>query len=281
LGKSITIEVIAAESHEMQAPPMNENRIISNESKSALHGKVCLVTGASRGIGRAIAERLARDGARVAINYAHAKTEAQELEANITARGGHAAVFQADLGHIPEIRQLFRACVKRFGRLDILVNNAASFLSKPLAETTEQEFDTIFAVNARGAFFAMQEAARYLPDEGRIINISSSATTVGFSNLAVYLGSKAALEQFTMVLANELGPRRITVNTVAAGPTETKMLANLLQTWPPEAKTMLVQRTPLGRIGEPADIADVVAFLAREESRWITGQFIRVDGGAR
>jgi 3-oxoacyl-[acyl-carrier protein] reductase len=260
---------------------MNEKIMQPEECTPMLKGKVAIVTGASRGIGRAVAERLARDGAAVAINYATSEAEAREVEAVITDRGGLAAIFQADISRPLEIRRLFRGCMERFGRLDILVNNAAAFLSKPLADTTEQEFDATFALNARGAFFTMQEAARLLPDESRIINISSSATTVGFPGLAVYLGSKAALEQFTLVLANELGPRRITVNTVAAGPTETKMLTSLLKTWPTEARAMLAQRTPLGRIGEPRDVADVVAFLAGEASRWITGQFIRADGGAR
>jgi 3-oxoacyl-[acyl-carrier protein] reductase len=251
------------------------------KSNRKLDGKVAIVTGASRGIGRAIAERFAQEGAAVLINYRTGESEANKVEEAIKRSGGQAMVLQADISRPSEVRELVSACVKRFGGLDILVNSAAAFLSKPVVDTTEQDFDSVFSLNARGAFFAMQEAVRVLPDGGRIINISSSATTVGFAGLAAYLGSKAALEQFTLVLANELGPRRITVNTVAAGPTETEMLASLLKTWPAEAKAMLVQRTPIGRIGEPRDIADVVAFLASEEARWITGQFIRADGGAR
>jgi len=262
---------------------MNEALIEPNESQAnqTLDGKVAIVTGASRGIGRAIAERLAQNGAAVVINYASAEAQARNVEADITSRGGQAAVVRADVSRIADIRSLFRSCMDRFGRVDILVNNAAAFIAKPLADTTERDFDEIFALNARGAFFAMQEAARLLSDGGRIINISSSATTVGFAGLSVYLGSKAALEQFTLVCANELGPRGITVNTVAAGPTETRMLESLLQTWPSEAKASLVKRIPLGRLGEPRDVADIVAFLASQESRWLTGQFIRADGGAR
>jgi 3-oxoacyl-[acyl-carrier protein] reductase len=160
------------------------------------------------------------------------------------------------------------------------VNNAAIAIRKLFAETTEEEFDRVFAVNARGPFFAMREAARTLPDRGRVINISSGATTVGFPLQSVYCGSKAALEQFSLVLANELGPRGITVNAILVGPTKTAMLDGLLAD-APEFEAMVVARTPMGRLGTPADIADVVAFLASEDGRWVTGQNIRVDGGAR
>jgi 3-oxoacyl-[acyl-carrier protein] reductase len=245
-----------------------------------LKGKVAIVTGASRGIGRAIAERLARDGAAVVINHSSSEDAARDAEAAIIARGGRAVAVQADVGRIEDVRRLVRTTRERLGRLDILVNNAATFVWKPVVEVTEAEFDAVFAVNARGPFFAMQEAARVLPEGGRIINISSSATSVGFPGISTYLGSKSALEQFTLVLANELGPRRITVNTVAAGPTDTRMLDDLEKLWT-GFKGAVVQRIPLGRLGQPEDVADVVAFLASDDARWLTGQFIRADGGAR
>ena len=249
----------------------------------ALTGKSAIVTGASRGIGRAIAERFARDGAAVVVNYAKSADQAQEVVTAIEAGGGKAIAIQADIARIRHVRRLFRETLTHFGQVDILVNNAAASFNTlaPFVEVTENEFDAVFALNARGAFFAMQEAARVLPDCGRIINISTGATGVGLPGLSAYLGSKAALEQFTLVLANELGARGITVNTVSAGVTETQMREDLFALWPPEMKTMLIQRTPMGRLGQPADVADVVAFLASEDAHWMTGQNLRADGGLR
>ncbi len=249
----------------------------------ALTGKSAIVTGASRGIGRAIAERFAHDGAAVVVNYAKSADQAQEVVTAIEAGGGKAIALQADIARIRHVRRLFRDTLTHFGQVDILVNNAAASFTTltPFVEVTENEFDAVFALNARGAFFAMQEAARVLPDRGRIINISAMGTSVGLPGLSAYLGSKAALEQFTLVLANELGARGITVNTVSAGVTETQMLEDLFALWPPEMKTMLIQRTPMGRLGQPADVADVVAFLASEDARWVTGQNLRADGGLR
>lgn len=248
---------------------------------AALQGKVAIVTGASRGIGRAIAERFAQDGATVVVNYAQSADQAQEVVAAIEARGGHAIALQADISRVLDIRRLFRDTMARFGQVDIVVNNAAMFTLKPLAEVTEEEFDTNFALNAKGAFFVLQEAARVLGAHGRIINISSGATTVGPPGWSTYVGSKAALELFSLTLANELGPRGITVNTVLPGVTETKMLRDMFACYPPEVEALLIQRTALGRLGRPADVADAVGFLASDEARWITGQSIRVDGGAR
>jgi 3-oxoacyl-[acyl-carrier protein] reductase len=245
-----------------------------------LAGKVAIVTGASRGIGRAIAWRLAKDAATVVVNYSRSADQAEELAAAIEEQGGRAISIRADVSRVSEIRRLFQETSSRCGHVDILVNNAAMSLYRSIIETTEEEFDRVFAVNARGPFFAMQEAARVLPDHGRIVNISSGATTVGFPFQSIYCGSKSALEQFTLVCANELGARGITVNAVLAGPTETDMLDGILE-HSPEFKSMLVQRTPMGRIGQPPDIADVVAFLVSDDARWVTGQSIRVDGGAR
>ena len=245
------------------------------------HGKVAIVTGASRGIGRAIAERLARDGCTVAVNCARSSAEAEQVVAGIEVLGGRAFTVQADLGETDDVRRLVRSTIERCGRLDVLVNNAAVAPLRPAADVGEDELRHVFAVNAFGPFFAMQEAARVLPRGGRIVNVSSGATTVGFASMSAYLGSKAALEQLSLVFANELGAQGINVNTVLVGVTQTRMLDQAETFFSPEVRAAMIQRTPLGRLGEPADIADVVAFLTSEDARWITGQGIRVDGGIR
>ncbi len=236
-------------------------------------GKVAIVTGASRGIGRAIAERLARDGAYVVVNYTSRADAAKKVVTGIEAKGGRAVAIQADVSQLAELRRLFKETIKLFKRLDILVNNAGIFIYKSLGETTEDDFDRLFAINTRGAFFAMQEAAKCMADGGRIINISTGATRLGFPGMAAYVGAKGALEQFTRVVAKELGPRKITVNTVSPGYTETDMLSD------PSFKTMGEQASPLKRIGTPKDIAAVVAFLVGPEGGWITGDTIQAGGG--
>jgi 3-oxoacyl-[acyl-carrier protein] reductase len=241
---------------------------------SSLRGKVAVVTGSSRGIGRAIAERLAQDGATVVVNHAHSAGAARKVVSGIEARGGQAMVVQADMSRVIDIRNLFREVIDGFGRLDILVNNAGIGVSKPLIDATEADFDKTFALNARGAFFGMQEAARRMADGGRIVSISSVATVLGSPNTSYYAGSKAAVEQFTKVLAKEIGGRGITVNAVSPGFTDTATLASL-----PQFKEIGAQLSPLGRLGQPRDIADVVAFLVSEQARWITGQNIEVGGG--
>ena len=240
---------------------------------SLLNGKVALVTGASRGIGRAIAERLAQDGVSVVVNYANSAGEAEKVVAEIEAKGGTAVAIQADVSRVSDIRRLFKEAVDRYGRLDILVANAGIFLEKPLAEVTEQEFDDIFTLNAKGAFFTLQEAARRISDGGRIVTISTGGTKLRFAGAAAYLGTKAALEQFTKTLATELGPRAVTVNAVSPGFTETDMLTK------EEFRQLGIQMSPLGRLGTAQDIADVVAFLVSERGRWITGDNLQVGGG--
>ena len=246
-------------------------------------GKSAIVTGASSGIGRAIAERFARDGASVEVSYAKSANQAKEVVTAIDAGGGKAIAIQADIDRIRYVGRLFRDTLTHFGQVEILVNNAAASFNTltPVVEVTENEFDAVFALNARRAFSAMQEAARVLPDCCRNINISTVATGVGLRGLSAYLGSKVALEQFTLVLANELGARGITVNTVSTGVTETQMLEDLFALCPPDMKTMLIQRTPMGRLGQPADVADAAAFLASDDARWVTGQNLRADGGIR
>jgi 3-oxoacyl-[acyl-carrier protein] reductase len=196
----------------------------------SLNGKVAIVTGSSSGIGRAIAERLAAEGAAVAVNYARSADDAAGVVTAIESGGGRAVAIQADMSAVADIRRLFSATIAKFGHVDIVVNNAGTSPDpKPFIAATEAEFDTAFAVSARGPFFVMQEAARALPDGGRIINISTVVTTILPPYVALYVGTRAALEAFSAVLAAELAPRKITVNCVLPGLVETRMYRTLPQ----------------------------------------------------
>jgi 3-oxoacyl-[acyl-carrier protein] reductase len=239
-----------------------------------LTDKVAIVTAASNGNGRAIAERLAQNGAMVVVNYAKSADKAKAVVAGIEVKGGIAVAIQADMSTVSDARRLVRETVQRFGRLDILVNNAGMFMYKPLVETTEEEFDRMFGLNAKGPYFALQEAAKVIEEGGRIVNISTDGTHIGFAGATVYLGSKGALEQFTKGLAHELAPKGITVNTVSPGYTVTDMLPA-----DPTFRQIGEQASPLKRLGTPKDIADVVAFVVSEEARWLTGQNIHAGGG--
>ena len=240
---------------------------------ASLKGKVAVVTGASRGIGRGIAERLAKDGASIVVNYTKSAGEAEQVVAGINAQGGTAVAVQADVSKVDDIRRLIQDTLQTFGRLDILINNAGIFWSKPIVETTEEEYDRMFAVNAKGQFFALQEAAKHMADGGRIVNISTGGTKLAFPGIGVYGASKSALEFFTKVAAKELGARHITVNTISPGYTETDMLSD------PQFRTIGIQASPLGRLGTPADIAQVVSFVVSDEAGWITGDTIQAGGG--
>jgi len=239
-----------------------------------LEGKIAIVTGASNGIGRAIAERLAQDGATVVVNYGKSADKGKAVVAGIVSRGGNAVAIQADMSQVADARRLVQDTVTKFGRLDILVNNAGMFMYKPLVETTEEEFDRMFALNAKGPYFALQEAAKVIKEGGRIVNISTDGTHIGFAGATAYLGSKGALEQFTKGLAHELAPKGIAVNTVSPGYTVTDMLPT-----DPTFRQIGEQASPLKRLGTPKDIADVVAFVVSEEARWLTGQNIHAGGG--
>jgi len=242
----------------------------------SLTGKVAIVTGAGRGIGRALAERLAKDGASIVVNYAKSAEGAKEVVAAIEAKGGQALAVQADLSQVVDIRRLFQETINHFGHLDILVNNSGIGAFTLLVEVTEEQFDTTFAVNTKGTFFALQEAARHMADGGRIVSISTAVTVLSPEGMTVYAGSKGAIEQFTPIAAKELGNRGITVNTVSPGAVATETFKSMA---PPDYQAELTKNTPLGRLGQPEDIADVVAFLVSEEARWITGQNIRTTGG--
>lgn len=236
---------------------------------SILLGKTALVTGASRGIGRAIAQRLAALGAQVAVNYTSSRAAAEEV-----ARECNGFAVQADMGDLASIETMFNRVRREFEKLDILINNAALGYARPIAETPIEDFDRIFAVNTRGAFFCLQEAAKALPGGGRIVNISTGATVTSPPGFGIYCASKAALEQFTRILARELAPRNITVNTVSPGFTETDMYRSL-----PHLAELAPRLTPLGRAGRPEEIADVVGWLCTPEAGWITGQNIQASGG--
>jgi 3-oxoacyl-[acyl-carrier protein] reductase len=234
-------------------------------------GKTAVVTGGARGIGRAIVRRLARDGARVVFSYRQDKDAADALAREV----GNAVAVRADHGDLASIEALFEHVTEG---LDILVNNAAIIAAAPICEITLELFDQAMTVNAKFPLLAMRRAEPLLRDGGRIINISTLNTVSPEAGITLYCASKAALEQITKVAARELGPRGITVNAVLPGATDTDLLraAN-----PPELLEEATAITPLGRLGTPEDIADVVAFLAGPDARWITGQNIEVTGGLR
>src|SRR5262245_7480828 len=241
-----------------------------------LAGKVALVTGAARGIGRAIAQRLAQDGAEVVVNYAGSAQQAQETVGLIERGGGRAAAVQADVSKVGDVRRLFDACFETFARLDILVNNAGVMFTKPVVEVGEEEFDRFFAVNVKGAFFCCREAAKRMAEGGRIINLSSSTTALMLPGYAAYVATKRAVEQFSHVLAKELGTKKITVNVVSPGPTDTELFG---QGKTEEQKQAFARMAALGRLGQPDDIAAVVAMLAGSDAGWVTGQNVRANGG--
>lgn len=245
-----------------------------------LTGKVAVVTGASKGIGAAIAEELARDGASVIVNYASSAQGAEAVVANIKAAGGKSKAVRADVSKPAEAKQLIDAAVSEFGRVDILVNNAGVYEFLPLQQVTETHFDRMFDLNVRGLLFATQAAAGAFDGQGgSVINIGSMASQAPPPGGSVYSATKAALDAITQSLAAELGPRKILVNAVLPGPVETEGLASMGDS--DQFITQLVSRTPLGRIGQPRDIATVVSFLASDEAGWITGQIIPAAGGLR
>jgi 3-oxoacyl-[acyl-carrier protein] reductase len=243
---------------------------------NGLQGKVAIVTGASRGIGRATAERLARDGASVVVNYAVSGEEARAVVGAIEARGGKAIALQADIARLEDIARLFRETVARLGRLDILVANAGYACFKPMEEITEEDFDRTYALNAKGTYFCLKEAMRHMVDGGRIVCVSTIGTVLNVPGGACYFGSKAAVEQFCRTMAKEIAPRGITVNVVSPGFTETGMLLANIDA---QARRELIETTPLRRLGQPEEIAEVIAFLVSEPARWITRQNIPADGG--
>lgn len=241
-----------------------------------LEGKVAIVTGAARGIGRAIALRLAAEGVSVVVNYAGSAAAADEVVSEIGMAGGSAIAVQADVSKSDDVRRLFDEAIARFGRVDILVNNAGVLFTRPVVETSEDEFDRLMAVNVKGTFLTSKEAARRMSDGGRIVNLSSSTTAMLLPGYGPYVASKGAVEQLSRSLAEELGPRGITVNCVSPGPTDTSLFR--------EGKTEeqiqgFARAAALGRLGQPEDIAATVALLVSPDAGWVTGQNLRANGG--
>ena len=244
---------------------------------STLAQRVALVTGAGRGIGAAIACELAANGAQVVVNYATRSDTAQATVAAIQAAGGRAFAERADVQDPQQLERLFGTITERCGRLDVLVNNAGVGGTAMLEQLDAALIDRVLAVNVRAVLLATQRAVRaFGPEGGTVINLSSALVNQPVPSQALYAAAKGAIDGLTRVLARELGPRRIRVNAVAPGSTE----AGLLQI-DEQTRGYLVSRTPLGRIGLPADIAKVVAFLASDAAAWITGQIIGADGGLR
>ncbi len=243
-----------------------------------LAGKVAVVTGGSRGIGRAISMRLARDGAEVILTYQQNSEAAEEVVRAITEAGGRAHTLSVDGGDLDEIHSFFAQVDALSPHLDILVNNVGTATQgpKPLGTMDAVEYDRIFSLNTRGLFFTTQEALTRMRDGGRIVNVSSVASRVVAPGRSVYAGTKGAVEAFTRVWAAELGARGITVNSVSPGTVETERLQAQLT---PEMRQSFIEKTPLARIGQPEDIADIVAFLCSEDGRWLTAQNLLASGG--
>jgi 3-oxoacyl-[acyl-carrier protein] reductase len=238
--------------------------------------KVALVTGASRGIGMAIAERLAHDGFKVIINYSENAAPAEALVRKLEEAGGRAFAVKADISDPSAVRQMFDSAEAAFGGIDVLVNNAGIMGLSPIADTDDASFDRHIAVNLKGTFNTLREAAKRLRDGGRIVNFSSSVVGLLMPTYGVYVATKAAVEGLTSVLAKELRGRNITVNAVAPGPTATDLF---LKGKPQEVVDRLAKMAPLERLGQPSDIADVVSFLAGPDAAWVNGQVLRVNGG--
>ena len=238
--------------------------------------KVAIVTGASRGIGAAVAERLAGDGFTVVINYSSDVRSAETLAREIEGKGGRALAFKAEVSDPDAVRGMFDAAEAAFGGIDVLVNNAGIMQLAKVADSTDAIFDRQIAVNLKGSFNAMREAARRLRDGGRIVNLSTSVVGTKLETYSIYAATKAAVETMTAILSKELRGRNITVNAVAPGPTSTELFLNGKS---PELIDRLAKMNPMERLGMPGDIAGVIAFLVGPDGGWINGQVLRANGG--
>lgn len=237
---------------------------------------VAIVTGASRGIGAAIAQRLAEDGYRIVVNYASNSAEAHRVVATLHATGHGAIAVQADVSQPEQVRALFDAAERELGPVEVLVNNAGVLQTMPLADTSDELFARTFAINVQGTFNTLREAARRLKDGGRIVNFSTTVLAMKLPGYAIYSASKAAVETMSGVFAKELRGRRIRVNTVAPGPVATELFFSGKTQ---EQIEQFARMPPLERLGEPGDIARIVSFLVSEESGWVNGQVLRANGG--
>jgi 3-oxoacyl-[acyl-carrier protein] reductase len=240
----------------------------------SLTGKVAIVTASSRGIGRAIAERLSRDGAAVAVNYVASPELAETVVKDIIANGGRAIAVQGSVANKADVTRLFDETEQKLGAIAIVVNVAGVSVFKPHLELTDDDFEKVFAVNAKGAMYVLQAAAERVKDGGRIVQFSTGGTMMPIPAGGIYAASKAAGERLAFALAKEIGHRQVTVNVISPGVTNTDGLI-----MPQEAIDNLIGQTPLGRLGQPGDVADVVAFLVSDDAHWLTGQNIQANGG--
>ncbi|MBL8525096.1 MAG: glucose 1-dehydrogenase [Betaproteobacteria bacterium] len=247
---------------------------------SKLNNKVAVVTGASKGIGAAIAKSLAAEGAAVVVNYSSSKAGADAVVADITKAGGKAVAVGGDVSKAADAEAIVGTAVKHFGRLDVLVNNSGVYEFQPLEGITEEHFHRHFNINVLGLLLTTKAAAKYLGEGGSVINVSSTVTRITPANSAVYTGTKGAVDAITSVLAKELGPKGIRVNAVNPGMVETEgsVSAGFIGS---DFEKAIVAQTPLGRTGRPDDIADVAVFLASNDSRWMTGEQLIASGGIR
>jgi 3-oxoacyl-[acyl-carrier protein] reductase len=246
-----------------------------------LTGKVAIVTGASKGIGAGIAKGLAAAGAAVAVNYSSSKEDANRVVTEIASKGGKAIAIQGDVSKAPDVKRVFEETKQAFGSLDVLVNNAGVYKFTPLEGVTEQEFHRGFNVNVLGLILATQEAVKHFgPEGGSVINIGSVVTRLTPATSVVYTATKGAVDAVTHVLAKELGPRKIRVNSINPGAVETEGFRAQGFSGSDFEKQTIAQ-TPLGRIGQPRDIAPVAVFLASDDSEWLTGEILAASGGLR
>lgn len=248
-------------------------------TSNKLNGKVAVVTGASKGIGASIAKHYAAEGAAVVVNYATSKEGADRVVADITSQGGRAVAVKANVSKKEDIARLFAETLKAYGRVDILVNNAGVYEFAPLENVTEELFHRQFDLNVLGLLLTSQEAAKHFPKSGgNIVNISSVVSTAALPGSSVYAATKASVDVITKVLAQELGPRGIRVNAINPGMVETEGAKSFTES---EFRQQVESQTPLGRIGQPQDIATAAVFLASEDSSWITGEILVIAGGYR
>ncbi|MBT2292511.1 SDR family oxidoreductase [Paenibacillus albidus] len=242
----------------------------------SLNGKVVIVTGASRGIGRQVAIQLAQSGAKVVVNYSSNQVKADEVVKTIERSGGEATAIRADVSKVSEVEVLFSETLERFGRLDILINNAGIMECTAIADVTEEMFDRHFAINVKGTYFACQQAMKHMEKGGSIINFSTSVSGAMLPTYSVYAATKGATEQLTRHLAKEFGPKDIVINCIAPGQVSTELF---LHGKSEELIDSYRRMNSFGRLGEPEDIGNAIELLVSDKARWITGQTIRVNGG--
>jgi 3-oxoacyl-[acyl-carrier protein] reductase len=241
-----------------------------------LKGKVIIITGSSRGIGLTIAKTLAKNGAKVVVNFSGSEETAKSVVNEILQSGGQAIAIKADVSKSEDVKRLFQKTIEKFEKIDVLINNAGIAIYKLIKDTTDEDFDRIFDVNVKGVFNTMREASTLLANNGRIINFSSSVTRLMLPTYGTYSATKSAVEQLTRVFAKEVGTKGITVNSISPGPVNTELFK---QGKNEEVIKRLASMSAFNRIGEPEDIAKIILFLVDDDSKWITGQNIGVNGG--